>query len=127
MVNLYYSKHGKIWDNVLIESRKILDIAPVNKKNIFVLPLLVRNILKIETGKTLGYYKEPDGKIILATGGQLLLAAAKLTGNNSMVLPKDVRDALHINATTSTQKRIAFYQEPDGKISLEISEINIDM
>ena len=127
MVNLYYSKHGKIWDNVLIESRKILDIAPVNKKNIFVLPLLVRNILKIETGKTLGYYQEPDGKIILATGGQLLLAAAKLSGNNSMVLPKDVRDALHINATTSTQKRIAFYQEPDGKISLEISEINIDM
>ena len=110
---------------MLSESKKFLDTAPLGKKYSFVLPLTIRNILQVTSGSVLGYYQEPDGKIIIASGGEKLLASAKLSSSNAMALPKDVRDQLKMTNDDKGKKRIGFYLEPNGKISLEITSVNI--
>ena len=115
---------GKHWCIFLPDERKLVDTASLSKRNGFVLPLVVRNILHVSTGMILGYYLGPDGKIILATGGEKLLAAAKLSSGNAMVIPQPIAEQLHLQGPFEGQKRVGFYLEPNGKVSIEIIQLS---
>ena len=107
-----------------MDERKLLDTSSLSKKNTFVLPLVVRNMIHASSGMTLGYYLEPNGKIIIATGGEKLLAAAKLSSSNAMVIPQSIKDQFRLQEPSKGQRRVGFYLEPEGKVSMEIIELS---
>lgn len=107
------------------ESKKFLDTAPLSKKYSFVLPLIVRNILHVASGSVIGYYQEPDGNIVIASGGEKLLSSAKLSSSNAMSLPKDIRKILKMTDNDQGKIRIGFYLDSNGKISIQITIVNL--
>ena len=110
---------------------KIIASAPLTTKNSFVLPKLVRSLLNVKAGQSVGYYKDKSGKIILSyegknVGDAVLVGASKLSHTNAITLTKDVKKLLSTSfiSQPGTLEVINFSQEQDGRIAILITQLD---
>lgn len=112
--------------NSLVGEPKYLDISKVSKGFAITITKDVIKYLDIEQSinKEIAFCKiAGTNKIILISsamkGGEIFITAAKLSKQNSLVIPEPIRKMLQLNIGDLVQ----YWLEPDNRISIKRNEI----
>lgn len=110
----------------LPEEPKYLDISKISRGFSITITKEVIKYFDIEhsVGKEIAFCKTVDGtRIILVAnqmqGGEIFIAASKLSKQNGLVIPDPIRKILNLDIGNIIQ----FWLEPDRRISIKKTEI----